>query len=95
MDTLLKTKLLGIDAYRDCENSWAWDNWFEIEGDIYLDQSILNNTRKLLEFCRRSGWLTKQSKGHLTIEDDGYNVVICNRKTHEPILAFCYGEYLD
>jgi len=91
---MLKTKLLGIDAYRDSENSWIWNNWFEIEGDIYLDESILNSPRKLLEFCRRSSWLTKQSKGHLTIEDDGYNVVICNRRTHEPIIAFCYGEYL-
>lgn len=91
---MIHTKLLSIDAWRE-EGSWIWNNWFEIEGDIYLDESILNSPRKLLEFCRRSGWLTKQSKGRLTIEDDGYNVVICNRKTYQPILAFCYGEYLN
>ena len=91
---MLKTKLLGIDAYRDSENRWTWNDWFEIEGDIYLDESILKSPRMLLEFCRRSNWLNKQSKGQLTIQDDGYNVFICYRKTAEPILAFVYGEYL-
>lgn len=89
---MMKTKLLSIDAWR-YDDSWEWNNWYEIEKDIYLDENISN--RELIKFARNNlKILTEKSKGRVTIEDDGYNLVIVDRNTWEPLFAFCYGEYL-
>jgi hypothetical protein len=93
-NTYIKTKLLSIDAWRD-DGGWTWNNWFNIEDGIYFQKEVLSSARQLLAYCRKSGWLTEQSKGRCAIEDDGYNVVIIDKNTQEPLIAFCYGEYLD
>lgn len=77
--------LLSIDAWRD-ECGWTWNNWFRIESDIYLSPE--STTRQILAFARRNGWITDDSKGRVTIDDDGYNLVILDKNTREPLLAF-------
>jgi hypothetical protein len=44
-----------------------------------------------LAMLRKWGYLTDASKGRLSIEDDGYNIVIQNKDTFEPIMALEYG----
>jgi len=77
--------LLSIDAWR-YDGCWQWNNWFRIEADIYLDPETTN--RELLAFMRRNKWLSEASKGRVSIEDDGYNIVICDRNTGKPLYAF-------
>jgi len=89
----LKMDLLSIDAWSDCEG-WNWNQWYTVENDIYFAYSELT-TRKILAFLRKSGFLTEQSRGKLRVEDDGYNYVIENRNTGEPLLALAYGQYID
>ena len=50
-ETYYKTKLLSVDSWRDGDG-WTWDNWQTIEDGIYLHESVLNSSRKLLKFCR-------------------------------------------
>ncbi len=89
-----KTRLLQVDDWHDGE-CWSWNNWQTIEEGIYLHESILNSSRKLLKFCRdKLQILTDESKGKIQIEDDGYNVNI-QLRTGETLFAFCYGEYLN
>ena len=76
--------LLSIDAWR-YDEGWTWNQWFNIENDIYLEDI---SPRKLFKFMRRNGWLSDESKGRVELEDDGYNIVIQDRNTHEPIFAF-------
>ncbi len=89
----LKTDLLSIDAWRDSEG-WNWNQWYTVEKGIYFAVSELT-PRKILAYLRKAGFLTAESKGRLRVEDDGYNYVIEDRNTSEPILALAYGEYID
>ena len=92
---MVKTKLLSIDAWRDSDNLWFWNAWYTIEKDIFIESTILESPRKLLKLCRDNGWLTEGSKGHLKIEDDGWNVIICKRSNGEPLLALEYDVYYE
>lgn len=89
----LQVDLISIDAWRDCE-TWTWNQWHTVEKDIYFAESELT-PRKILAFLRKSGFLTDHSKGRLRVEDDGYNYVIEDRNTGEPLLALAYGQYID
>jgi hypothetical protein len=86
----MKTRVLTIDAWRDCEGGWTWNNWYEI-GQHELPDGI--STRQLLRHARDEGYLTDYSKGRVMVDDDGYNLTICDRGTREPLIAYCYGEF--
>jgi hypothetical protein len=88
----IKLTLLSIDAWR-YDNSWQWNQWHTLEKGIYFSEDSLT-PRKVLAFLRKADYLTSASKGKLAIDDDGYNIVIELKDTHEPILALCYGEHL-
>ena len=88
----LKCHLLSIDAWR-YENGWSWNNWYTLEENIFIPEGLGN--RELIRFFRENlNVLSDYSKGRVEIDDDGYNIVVCNRNTHEPLFALCYGEYL-
>ncbi len=89
---MIKLNLLSIEAWADGEHNWQWNTWSSVENDIYMDKGELT-TRKILKYLRKWGYLSTESKGKLTVEDDGYNYVIVNRTTFEPIYALCYGEF--
>lgn len=92
-DNYYKTKLLSVDSWHDGDG-WSWNNWQTIEDGIYLHESVLNSSRKLLKYCREKlEILTADSKGKIQIDDDGYNVNI-QLRSGETLFAFCYGEYL-
>lgn len=76
--------LLIIDAWRDPDGGWIWNNWFLMEEDIHIAPDT--STRALLNMLR-PGYLSDSSKGRVCVEDDGYNIVIMDRGTREPIFA--------
>jgi len=41
---------------------------------------------------RDAGIITRESRGRVAVEDDGYNVVVMARGTREPLIALAYGE---
>jgi hypothetical protein len=84
--------ILSIDAWYDGE-SWTWNNWHRIGS---CDVSICDmETRALLRWLRTEGYLGAGSAGLVAIEDDGYNVVICERSTGMPVIALAYGEVMQ
>jgi hypothetical protein len=91
-DGFTKFTLLSIDAYKD--DSWQWNAWYTLEDDIFINETELT-PRKVLAMLRKWGFLTDASKGRLSVEDDGYNIVIQDRKTFEPILALDYGQHWE
>jgi hypothetical protein len=81
-------KLLSIDAWRDGEGGWNWNNFFLLEEGIFLPDPT---PRKVLRFLRNAGFLTDFSKGLLRVDFypsyDGTLIEIQHRHTFEPVLA--------
>lgn len=82
-------QLLSIDAIREADGGWSWNQWFKA-GDV--PQEHTTTPRKLLTFLRRGGWLRSSTTGKLAVEDDGYNLVVVSRHTAEPLYAVVYGD---
>lgn len=81
-------KILSIDGWRD-GSSWSWNNWHWVKN--FPVELIDKNNRVILAWLRSEGVLSEHSKGRVTIEDDGYNLVIKAKGTLEPLFAIEYG----
>ena len=82
----MEYKVLSIDAWRNGDG-WDWNQWYDA-GTVELDSL---NTRVVLSRMRDQGFLSDASKGRVYIDDDQYNLVICDRNNHMPIFAIEYG----
>jgi len=81
--------VLSIDAWRQAEGGWIWNAWYRV-GEA--DSSVCDlSHRRLLSFARKEGYITPASVGRCAVEDDQYNIVIVDRHTREPLIAFEYG----
>ena len=84
-------KILSIEAWNG-RDGWSWNDWHTVGCITKADFEALNSTRKLLKWFRDEGYLSrKKSVGKCGIEDDGYNIVVTNRVTFEPLFAIEYG----
>ena len=79
--------ILSIDAWR-YDHGWTWNQWYKI-GSV---EKLPDTDRKILAFLRKEGYLSSASAGRVAIDDDGYNVVVIDRKTYKPLIAICYGD---
>ena len=86
----IKYRVLSIDAWRESEGGWEWNNWFHV-GDI---DSLPESNRAILKLMRDEGFLTEYSKGRVYVDDDQYNIVICDRSNHMPLFAIEYGNHI-
>ena len=82
-------RLLSIDAWRDINNGWTWNNWHAI-GSVPMDL-IDKSPRQVFAYLRAQGFLSPQSAGRVALHDDQYNIVITERGTREPLFAIEYG----
>lgn len=80
-------KVLSIDAWREPEG-WTWNTWYDA-GTIELE--TLDSTRKVLSAMRDAGYLSDDSKGRVCLDNDQYNIVVCDRSNGEPLFAIEYG----
>jgi len=83
-------KVLSIDAWRDGDHGWFWNQWFSA-GKFNLEEGETN--RSILRKMRDGGWLADASKGKVAVEDDQYNLVIVAKGTREPLFAIEYGNH--
>jgi hypothetical protein len=89
MNSTEKTfRILSIDAWRNGPG-WDWNKWCHV-GDCPAHVADLS-PRRLFAWMRDNGYLNARSIGKVELEDDMYNVVICERSTHRPIYAIEYG----
>lgn len=90
----MKARILNIDAWRDRENSWFWNNWFQVAECVELPDNVTN--RQLLKLARDEfGLLSETSKGKVAVNDDGHNIVILAKGTRQPLYAFEYGCFIE
>lgn len=94
---LAEMRVLSIDAWRDAEGGWTWNNWhargtvtrreFARECNHYTRAGV----RRTLRWFRENGYLSAESAGRVALEDDGHNLVVTDRATGEPLFAIEYG----
>lgn len=91
----LELNVLSIDAWRDGD-SWNWNAWYK-RGSLTMREfsklgcTTRQQTRATLAWFREHGYLGDASKGAVTLEDDGYNLTVLDRRTREPLFAIEYG----
>ena len=83
-------QILSIDAWR-YDNSWSWNFWSRSGTIEKEDFEKLKTNRDFINFFRNEGYIGENSKGKVSIEDDGYNIVICERSNNRPLYAIEYG----
>jgi len=86
-------RVLSIDAWREAEGGWTWNNWHcvgTVPRDIVPGRLTTQSIRRLLNELRNE-FLSAQSAGQLAVEDDGYNIVIMMKGTRMPVYAIEYG----
>lgn len=96
MEIEQQLNVLSIDAWRTADG-WTWNNWHKVGS---VDADTINafapdgalNVRKFLNWARTEGYLSKNSCGKVTCEDDQYNYVILTKGTREPLYAVPYGD---
>jgi hypothetical protein len=79
--------VLSIEAWRTHEGGWTWNSWHKV-GEV---ESVPDTNRGVIKLLRDEGYLSEKSKGRVTVEDDGYNKVVVDRNTREPLFAIEYG----
>ena len=86
---MVEFRVLSIDAWRDIEGGWEWNNQYSA-GTVEFKTEYPTN-RQILKVLRDEGFLTDYSKGRIKINrfDDYYYPAyeICEKGTGEPI--FC------
>lgn len=82
----IKFELRSIDAWRDTEGVWMWNESYRLEDGIVFEESELT-TRKILKALRAWKYLSQKSKGMVTVCYDGDIYEIQDKNTHEPLLA--------
>lgn len=83
-------RILSIDAWNG-PDGWSWNNWHEIGTVDKKDFEELKTNRQILKWFRDEGYLTEESKGKCSIDDDQHNIVIRQRSNAMPLLAIEYG----
>ena len=72
----------------------TWDgsvNWFNV-GEISKEEfETLKTDKEYRLWFRNNGYTTTANKKKVTIDDDQYNIVVCDAKTLRPLFAIEYG----
>jgi hypothetical protein len=93
MITLYSIRVLQIDAWGNKEDGYEWNNWYTIHTikDQVFIHRLLNqiNRNEVMDYLKANDLIRYSNK--LAIEDDGYNIVVLDRYTREPLLALEYG----
>jgi len=86
-----KAELRGIDAWRNEDGLWTWDNSWLIEEGIFMLEDQLTS-RKIAQHLRKMGYLTAHSKGRIRVVDEWPLYEIQDKNTGKPFLALHFDE---
>ena len=80
--------VLSIDAWGNETDGYEWNQWFNV-GSIDIDLDA--EDRQIIQAMVNAGYLTRQGLDVCDVEDDGFNIVIIDKETREPVFAIEYG----
>jgi hypothetical protein len=84
-------KVLSIDAWGNKEDGYYWNNWFTVGEIDKVVFETLKTDKQIATWFKENGFTTSNDMRQIVIEDDQYNIVICEKKTLGPIFAIEYG----
>ena len=84
-------KVLSIDAWGNEDGTWEWNNWHTVGNITKDDFESLKTDKDYRHWLKRNGYINTTNARKCTIEDDQYNIVICDAKDMRPIFAIEYG----
>lgn len=85
-------RILSIDAWAEGEEGWTWNEWFHV-GNICSERlARLGSDADLIEWMIDAGYLAPIAREVCEVEDDGYNIVFCDRDDMRPVFAIEYGD---
>ena len=79
-------ELLFVDAWRDVDGGWTWNDSAVICDDFTLEDRDLT-PRRVPFLLREKGYLTEESKGKIRVDFTEGMVEIVEKNTGEPLLA--------
>ena len=84
-------KVLSIDAWAESEGGWNWNQWYHV-GDISKEEfEALKTDKAIAVWFHENGYTATADMRRITIDDDQYNVVVCEKKGGMPLFAIEYG----
>ena len=87
----MKFPVLSIEAWAEGESSWFWNAWYRV-GFVEIADLAKFPTESALDLLFAEGYITQTEGGE--VEDDGFNLVILDKSTREPIFAIQYGDQI-
>lgn len=89
--SVTSVSILSLDVWGNADDGFEWNNWHKI-GEIPL--AILDKPEpEILAWLVSEGFLTTDDPSLVTVEDDQYNLLICDASDGDrPIFALAYGE---
>jgi hypothetical protein len=84
--------VLSIDAWGNQDDGYDWNQWFNV-GTIDID--LDDENRDIIRAMVDAGYLTKAGLDVCDVDDDGYNIVILDKETREPVFAIEYLPVLN
>jgi hypothetical protein len=84
--------VLSIDAWGNLEDGYDWNACYKV-GSIDLD--LDGEDRQIIQAMVAAGYLTALALESAEVEDDGFNIVILDKETREPVYAIEYMPVLN
>lgn len=81
--------ILSIDAWGNAEDGFEWNAWYKI-GEAPIEVCD-RKPAEVIEYLIGEGILSDAARTLATVEDDQYNIVICDEDSR-PCFAIAYGE---
>lgn len=84
-------KILSIEAWCNKQDGYEWNNWFNVGAINKADFEALKTDKQIAQWFMDNGYTTTSDMRQITIEDDQYNIVLCEKKSGQPLFAIEYG----
>lgn len=86
-------RILSIDAWADGDG-WQWNSWYEAGtiSDAEFDAITAKGDKAIAKWFYDNGYTTTADMRKITIDDDQYNIVLCEKKSGMPVFAIEYGD---
>lgn len=84
-------RVLSIDAWGNKQDGYDWNNWHNVGTISKLDFEALKTDKQIAQWFMDNGFTTTSDMRQITIEDDQHNIVICEKKSGQPLFAIEYG----
>jgi len=84
-------KILSIDAWGNKEDGYDWNQWFHVGNIGKAVFEALKTDKQIAQYFFVNGYTTNSDMRRITVYDDQHSIVLCEKKTGQPLFAIEYG----